>query len=169
MSIVKLNKTFTKIKAGVGYFAQISARAHVEGRPAKPRKPHQLVRFPRIKREVGEERSELPLFLRWHSTPFIGGGQIPSRLQLRERSGRREKTKNPPPFVALETVILHTFLQAGGSGSHLYSAQRFPVRSRTLSARTYSLSWAPTFRGRLASLICVLIISQTFQFVKTFF
>ena len=35
--------------------------------------------------------------------------------------------------------------------------------------RSYSLSWAPTFRGRLASLICVLIISQTFQFVKTFF
>jgi hypothetical protein len=40
---------------------------------------------------------------------------------------------------------------------------------RFIGSRTYSLSWAPTFRGRLALPCCVLIISQTLRFVKTFF
>ena len=40
---------------------------------------------------------------------------------------------------------------------------------RFIGTRSYSLSWAPTFRGRLALPCCVLIISQTLRFVKTFF
>ena len=39
---------------------------------------------------------------------------------------------------------------------------------RFIGTRTYSLSWAPTFRGRLALPCCVLIISQILRFVKTF-
>ena len=39
---------------------------------------------------------------------------------------------------------------------------------RFIESRSYSLSWASTFRGRLALPCCVLIISQTLRFVKTF-
>ena len=39
---------------------------------------------------------------------------------------------------------------------------------RFIGSRSYSLSWAPTFRGCLALPFCILIISQTLRFVKTF-
>ena len=72
-------------------------------------------------------------------------------------------------YLAFVSCVSPTLFQPVGSGSHLYSAHRNTMRSRTLSARTYSLSWAPTFCGCLASLICVLIITQLRWFVKTLF
>ena len=40
---------------------------------------------------------------------------------------------------------------------------------RFIGTRTYSLSWAPTFRGRLALAFCTLIVSHFKGFVKRFF
>jgi hypothetical protein len=52
---------------------------------------------------------------------------------------------------------------------HIYIPQTYTPCGRFIGTRTYSLSWAPTFRGRLVLPFCVLIISQTLRFVKTFF
>ena len=40
---------------------------------------------------------------------------------------------------------------------------------RFIGIRTYSLSWAPTFRGCLALAFCTLIVSHSKGFVKRFF
>ena len=60
------------------------------GRGARKRHAKKTPPFGEVssdKERGGEERSELPYLIRWHSTPFIGGGQKPSRLRLRERRG----------------------------------------------------------------------------------
>ena len=68
-----------------------------------------------------------------------------------------------------------SFQTPADAGSHLYPAQQDSVRSRTLSSRTYRLSWVlhpsplRTFGLCLASLIYILIIPQDLQFVKHFF
>ena len=93
---------------------------------------------------------------------------LPSKGMVLQTTEFADSLYSPIKWLVV-VEISATLFQPARSGSHLYSAPLHPVRSRTLSARTYSLSWAPTFRGRLASLICVLIISQTLRFVKTFF
>ena len=66
--------------------------------------------------------------------------------------------------------ISATLFQPARSGSHLYSAPLYPVRSRTLSSRSYmTLVGQPLLSGCLASLICILIISHFKGFVKRFF
>ena len=68
-----------------------------------------------------------------------------------------------------------SFQTPADAGSHLYPAQQDSVRSRTLSSRTYRLSWVlhpsplRTFGLCLASLIYILIIPQVLRFVKHFF
>jgi hypothetical protein len=68
-----------------------------------------------------------------------------------------------------------SFQTPADAGSHLYPAQQDSVRSRTLSSRTYRLSWVlhpsplRTFGLCLASLIYILIIPQVLWFVKHFF
>ena len=71
--------------------------------------------------------------------------------------------------MAFVSCVSPTFFQPVGSGSHLYTANRNTLRSRTLSSRSYmTLVGQPLLSGCLASLICILIISQTLRFVKTF-
>ena len=78
----------------------------------------------------------------------------------------------PSPIYGWLVVIeiSATWFQPARSGSHLYSAPLYPVRSRTLSSRSYmTLVGQPLLSDCLASLFCILIISHYWWFVKTFF
>ena len=52
---------------------------------------------------------------------------------------------------------------------HICIPQTYTPCGRVMGQRSYSLSWAPTFRGRLALSFCTLIVSHFKGFVKRFF
>ena len=74
-----------------------------------------------------------------------------------------------PLLVAYVSCVSATFFQPVRSGSHLYSAHRNTVRSRTLSSRAYSLSWASTLWWLPCFPLCAFIIAHSWLFVKHFF
>ena len=57
-------------------------------------------------------------------------------------------------LVACVSCVSATFFQPVRSGSHLYSAHRNTVRSRTLSTRSYRLSWVFPFGTALLPSLC---------------
>jgi hypothetical protein len=70
-------------------------------------------------------------------------------------------------FCFVVGIIQHFFSEL--ALVHICIPQTYTPCGRVMGQRSYSLSWAPTFRGRLTLSFCTLIVSYFKGFVKRFY